>query len=63
MLKGDKLIFIKSGNIYWDKVELLLVVDEFVKMSINIGNIVEDNGNCFVLYVFIVDLFRLLSIF
>lgn len=63
MLKGDKLIFIKSGNIYWDKVGLLLVVDEvifneFVKMSISIGNIVEDNRNCFVLYVFIVDLFR-----
>uniref|UniRef100_K1PPU6 Uncharacterized protein n=1 Tax=Magallana gigas TaxID=29159 RepID=K1PPU6_MAGGI len=60
MLKGDKLIFTKSGNIYRDKVGPLPAADEVisnepVKMSISIGNTVEDNGNRFASYVSTAD--------
>lgn len=62
-LKGDKLIFTKSGNIYWDKVGPLPTADEVisnepVKMSISIGNTIEDNGNRFASYASTADSFR-----
>lgn len=56
MLKGDKLIFTKSGNIYRDKVGRPLpaadevISNEPIKMSISIGNTFEDNGNRFASY-------------
>lgn len=62
-LKGDKLIFTKSGNIYWNKVGPLPTADEVisnepVKMRISIGNTIEDNGNRFASYASTADSFR-----
>lgn len=62
-LKGDKLIFTKSGNIYRGKVGPLPTADEVisnepVKMSIRIVNTIDDNGNRFASYASTADSFR-----
>lgn len=62
-LKGDKLLFTKSGNVYSDKMRTRSTVDEVildytVKVTVSAGNQIKDNRNRFASHTTTVDSFQ-----
>ena len=62
-IKGDKLVFTKSGNIYRDKLGQRLTADEVIsgdeiKTTVSSGKQIEDNGNRFTAHATTAESFK-----